>query len=89
RHRANVRVPRSICAGFPPLFKPGAGSAREWRIFAVPVGSFSGGSGFSGFLHSLFRGNGRNSGIMRCCFNQGIQKSLEMFLPPFGENPKK
>ncbi|MDD9863032.1 MAG: hypothetical protein OXU54_00355, partial [Gammaproteobacteria bacterium] len=40
-----VRVPRSICAGFPP--------AREWRIFAVPVGSFSGGSGFSGFLHSL------------------------------------
>ncbi|MDD9818584.1 MAG: hypothetical protein OXU61_10710 [Gammaproteobacteria bacterium] len=29
--RCNVRVPRSICAGFPPLFKPGASSAREWR----------------------------------------------------------
>ncbi|MDD9818929.1 MAG: hypothetical protein OXU61_12465 [Gammaproteobacteria bacterium] len=48
-----MRVPRSIYAGFPPLFKPGASSAREWRIFAVPVGSFSGSSGFSEFLHSL------------------------------------
>ena len=57
---ANVRMcayPRSICAGFPPLFKPGASSAREWRIFSVPVGSFSGGSGFSEFLHGL---TGRN-----------------------------
>ena len=30
---------------------------REWRIFAVPVGSFSGGSGFSEFLHGLAGGN--------------------------------
>ncbi|MDD9818881.1 MAG: hypothetical protein OXU61_12220 [Gammaproteobacteria bacterium] len=30
---------------------------REWRIFAVPVGSFSCGSGFSGFLHRLAGGN--------------------------------
>jgi len=36
---------------------------------AIPVGSFSRGSGFSEFLHSLFR---RNSGIMRCRFNQSI-----------------
>ena len=30
-------------------------SRREWRIFAMPVGSFSGGHGFSEFLHGLNR----------------------------------
>ncbi|MDD9819249.1 MAG: hypothetical protein OXU61_14135 [Gammaproteobacteria bacterium] len=43
-----MRVPRSICAGFPP--------AREWRIFAVPSGSFARSSGFSEFLHRLESG---------------------------------
>ena len=54
RSALKEREARALYAGFPPLFKPGAGSAREWRIFAVPVGSSSHGSGFSEFLHSLF-----------------------------------
>ncbi|MDD9818452.1 MAG: hypothetical protein OXU61_10035, partial [Gammaproteobacteria bacterium] len=49
RSALKEREARAFYAGFPP--------AREWRIFAVPVGSFSGGSGFSEFLRGLFRGN--------------------------------
>ncbi|MDD9816634.1 MAG: hypothetical protein OXU61_00635, partial [Gammaproteobacteria bacterium] len=58
----------------------------EWRIFAVPEGSFSDGSGFSGFLHGLLRRNdgkkkrndgkqhinGRSSRIVRYSFNRSI-----------------
>jgi len=29
---AKEREARALFTGFPPLFKPGAGSAREWRM---------------------------------------------------------
>jgi len=55
---AKEREARTLFAGFPPLFKPGAGSAREWRSVPCHWEVFSRGFGFSEFLHGLFRRNG-------------------------------